>query len=75
MKVRDLIARLKTFDPEALVVRFADMEGFDECDLVMKTAMIRRRPKKEAENGKGEFVAAELRPKSRARRVSAVAIV
>lgn len=75
MKVRNLIARLKTFDPEALVVRFADMEDFDECDLVMKTAMIRRRPKNEARNGKGEFVAAELRPKSRARRVSGVAIV
>jgi hypothetical protein len=75
MKVRNLIARLKTFDPEALVVRFADMEGFEECDLVMKTAMIRRRPKNEAQNGKGEFVAAELRPKSRERRVSGVAIV
>ena len=56
-------------------MRFADMDGFDECDLVMKTAMIRRRPTKEARNGKGEFVAAELRPKSRARRVSGVAIV
>ena len=75
MKVRNLIARLKTFDPEALVVRFADMEDFDECGLVMKTAMIRRRPKKEARNGRGEFVAAELRPKSRARRVSGVALV
>ena len=75
MKVRDLIARFKTLDPEALVVLFADMEGFEECDLAMKTAMIRRRPKKEARNGRGEFVAAELRPKSRARRVSGVAIV
>lgn len=75
MTVAELIARLKKFDQDALVMRFADMEGFEKCDLIMKEVMIRRRPKRNVGNGRGEFISAGTKPKSRARRVVGVIVV
>ncbi len=72
MTVADLIRRLKGYDPETLVVKFGDHAGFEECDMAMRAVMIRRRPKNAHEV---EFVAAELKPRSRARRVVGVVVV
>lgn len=70
MTVKELIALLKKRDPDTLVVKFNDQTeyGYDEVLFMDRVTLIRNRSKTDA----SDFIAAESKPRTRAKLVNAV---
>jgi len=74
MKVSALITRLAQLDPDTEVVLSAQYEGYDSPIMgATEIVLIARRPRSQAQ-GVGEYLNAETRHRSRARRIKGVVI-
>lgn len=74
MTVEQLIARLKDYPQDAVVVRHREIRGYHECDFIDRLEIIDNRGWRNQKYGNGEFLNATTVVKTRAKKRKAVVV-